>query len=36
MEVKNKMGEVIKVIHWICAECGKDYDTEEEAKECCN
>jgi len=30
------MGEVIKVVHWLCGECGGNYDHEEEAKECCN
>ena len=28
------MKGVVKVIHYVCEECGMDYDTEIEAHEC--
>ncbi len=30
------MTEAVKVIHWLCGECGGDYDFEDDAEECCN
>jgi len=25
----------VKSVHWLCGECGADYDHKEEAEECC-
>ncbi len=30
------MGEIIKIVQWVCVECGKSHESEPEAKECCN